>query len=100
MLTKSVSSLEEREKGRNDLLEWINQQKSFVVTWKSKPLKLRVDANTTDLSNVQSIVNSIADKKEELLNAGPEDVQLSRELNSLNELVKKLALVFNVFCCS
>lgn len=89
MLTSSVNNLEEEEKAKNELLEWIEQQKLFIIEWKSKPLKLRIDTNTSDLSNVQATLKLITNKKEESARIiGTEDVLLSQQLNMLRDLVK------------
>lgn len=86
MLTKTVAQLEEAEKFKDELLEWMKQQTTIVAEWKSKPVKLRVEANSADLSNIQAIIPLIDDKRKEASDL-PDNEELLKQLNSLEEFV-------------
>jgi hypothetical protein len=89
MLTKAVSDLEDEEKTSKEILDWVNQQSALVNEMKSKPLKLRADANTSDLTSLQSIIDLIADKKEELFaSSGAVNPEFVKRLNAVDELVR------------
>lgn len=89
MLTKTVAQLEEAEKLKDELQEWMKQQTAVVAEWKSKPVKLRVEANTQDLSNIKSIIPLIEEKRKEITDPDrPEDNELLQQLNSLEEFVR------------
>lgn len=87
MLTKTVAQLEEAEKQKDELLDWMKEQTTIVAEWKSKPVKLRVEANSAELSNIQSIIPLIDDKRKEIPDL-PDDDELSKQLDSLEEFVR------------
>ena len=93
MLSNAVSNLEDEEKMCNEVFDWVAQQLTLVKELTSKPLKLRADANTCDLTNLQSIIDLIADKKEELVAAtGAVNPEFVNRLNAVTELVSVMVL--------
>lgn len=79
-LTSAVNDLEEWEKQRNELLEWINAQKIIISDWISRPTKLRPEGANQELATMNELLVTIGDKRNLLLN----DVPLSCKSFSLN----------------
>ena len=88
MLTKTVAELEEIEKRKEELLDWMKEQTTIVAEFKSKPVKLRVEANSVELSNIQSIIPLIEEKRKEVSHI-PDDKEISKQLDSLEEFVSR-----------
>lgn len=87
-LTKTVTELEELDKIRNELINWLKQQTIIITECKTKPMKLRNDLNKADLSNVEGILPVIKEKVDELEGfKTPENDEILSQLDSLKELV-------------
>lgn len=87
-LTKTVTELEELDKIRSELINWMKQQTIIVTEWKTKPMRLRNDLNKVDLTNVEGILPMIKEKAEELDGfKTPENNEILSQLNSVEELV-------------
>lgn len=66
-LTATVSELEQQQKQRAELLEWIKKQQSLVADWLSRPCKLRPEAAKQELVAMNDILNAVGDKRTQLM---------------------------------
>ena len=88
VLTKAVTNLEEKEKTRNEMLDWVKQQTADVNEWATKPLKLRIDLNATDVTNIQTVIDLLSEKKGQVLELNSaENFELEKELELLEQVV-------------
>ncbi|KAL3268198.1 hypothetical protein HHI36_007323 [Cryptolaemus montrouzieri] len=66
-LTSTVLELQEREKLKADLKDWIGNKRAVINDWKNKPTKLRSDAAKQDLDNMNELLLFIGQRKQHLL---------------------------------
>ncbi|XP_075225316.1 muscle-specific protein 300 kDa isoform X2 [Lycorma delicatula] len=88
-LTANVGELEEKERELAALGQWIKEQLAQVTEWKSKPAKLRADTARAEISAMQELLITVADKKLNLITEGPlgDKAHLGEELDELEELL-------------
>lgn len=63
----SVSELEQQQKQRAELSDWIKKQQVSVNDWLSRPCKLRPEAAKQELATMNDLLASIGDKRSQLL---------------------------------
>lgn len=66
-LIASVSELEEQQKQRAELGDWIQKQQSSVNDWLTRPCKLRPEAAKQELVNMNDLLSAIGDKRSQLM---------------------------------
>lgn len=66
-LTASVSELEQQQKQRAELSDWIRKQQISVSDWLTRPCKLRPEAAKQELVAMNDLLNSIGDKRSQLM---------------------------------
>lgn len=66
-LTASVSELEQQQKQRAELQDWVKKQQSSVSDWLMRPCKLRSEAAQQELVAMNDLLNSIGDKRSQLM---------------------------------
>lgn len=88
-MSLSVSQLEEVEKQKSALKEWIGKQEDAVKEWKSRPNKLRADAAKQDLNAMNELLANIAQRRNHLTTelSGPSgaDSDLAKSLDKLEK---------------
>lgn len=88
-LTTTVSELEELQKQRTSLQEWIQVQHAAISEWASRPTKLRPEAAKQELNAMNELLNTIGDRRTQLLTelSGLEDDESDIEgmLNNLED---------------
>lgn len=88
-MTSTVADFEEKQRQRAALKEWIIAQKATVTDWKLRPTKLRADAAKQDLNNMNDLLISIGQRRNQLQTelpaAGDENVELEKLLDNLEE---------------
>lgn len=62
-----MTELNQLQKQRDDLQNWINKQEQNIADWASKPIKLRPEASKQEISNLNDLLNAIGDKRAELM---------------------------------
>ena len=63
----SVSELEQQQKQRAELGDWIKKQQSSVNDWLSRPCKLRPEAAKQELASMNDLLSAIGEKRSQLL---------------------------------
>ena len=66
-LSTTVSELEQQQKQRTELQEWIKKQQANVADWASRPSKLRPEAAKQELVAMNDLLNNIGDKRSQLM---------------------------------
>lgn len=66
-MTQSVSELEQQQKQRAELQDWIKKQENSVSDWLSRPCKLRPEAAKQELTAMNDLLNTIENKRSQLL---------------------------------
>lgn len=66
-LTASVSELEQQQKQRAELQDWVKKQETTVSDWLTRPCKLRPEAAKQELVAMNDLLNSIGDKRSQLM---------------------------------
>ncbi|XP_070067953.1 muscle-specific protein 300 kDa isoform X15 [Drosophila takahashii] len=96
-LTASVSELEQQQKQRAELQDWVKKQQSSVSDWTMRPCKLRPEAAQQELVSMNDLLNSIGDKRSQLMlemtgSLGDEDTDLDDNIDKLeSELMDAIA---------
>nr|XP_016945201.1 nesprin-1 isoform X29 [Drosophila suzukii] len=96
-LTASVSELEQQQKQRAELQDWVKKQQSSVSDWMMRPCKLRPEAAQQELVSMNDLLNSIGDKRSQLMlemtgSLGDEDTDLDDNIDKLeSELMDAIA---------
>lgn len=87
-----MSELEELQKQRASLQEWINTQQAVVTDWAARPTKLRPEAAKAELNSMNELLNTIGDRRTQLLTelSGLEDDESDIE-GALNNLEDELS---------
>lgn len=66
-LSTTVTELEQLQKQRGELQDWIKKQEAVVGDWASRPCKLRPEAAKQELIAMQDLLNTIGDKRSQLM---------------------------------
>lgn len=66
-LSATVTELEQLQKQRGELTEWIKKQEAAVADWSSRPCKLRPEAAKQELIAMNDLLNSIGNKRSQLM---------------------------------
>lgn len=66
-LSTTVSELEQQQKQRSDLTDWIRRQQAIVADWESRPSKLRPETAKQELVTMNDLLNQIGDKRSQLM---------------------------------
>lgn len=66
-LSTTVSELDQLQKQRNELQDWIKKQEQNIADWESKPIKLRPEAAKQEISLMNDLLNAIGDKRAQLM---------------------------------
>lgn len=66
-LITTVSDLEQQQKRRTELTDWVRKQQNIVNDWVSKPSKLRPEAAKQELSAMNDLLETIGDKRSQLM---------------------------------
>nr|CAD7429520.1 unnamed protein product [Timema monikensis] len=66
-LSSTVSELEELQKQREVLHQWVSEQRATVADWRSKPSKLRPEAARAELAAMNEMMGGIGDRRVRLL---------------------------------
>lgn len=62
-----MAELDQLQKQRDELQNWINKQEQNIADWASKPIKLRQEASKQEISNLNDLLNAIGDKRAQLM---------------------------------
>lgn len=77
------------QKQRADLQDWINNQRTAVTEWCSRPTKLRPEAAKQELNSMNDLLNTIGDRRNQLLTdqsaLEDDDSDLEGALNNLED---------------
>lgn len=66
-LSTSVNELDQLEKQRNELQDWIRKQEQNIADWASRPIKLRPEATQQEINSMNDLLNVIGDKRAQLM---------------------------------
>lgn len=66
-LSTTVNELEQLQKQRGELQDWIKKQQVSVADWESRPSKLRPEAAKLELVSMNDLLNNIGDKRSQLI---------------------------------
>lgn len=66
-LSTTVNELDNLQKQRNDLQEWIKRQEQNIADWVSRPIKLRPEAAKQEISAMNDLLNVIGEKRAQLM---------------------------------
>lgn len=66
-MSTTVSELEQLQKQRTELQQWIKKQQAVVADWVSRPSKLRPEAAKQELVAMNDLLNAIGDKRSQLM---------------------------------
>lgn len=66
-LSTTVSELQNQQKQRAELQDWIKKQQAIVADWASRPSKLRSEAAKQEIVAMNDLLNSIGDKRSQLM---------------------------------
>ena len=96
-MTATVGELEEWQKQRASLQQWITEQNAVVADWRSRPSKLRPEAARAELVAMQELKGEIGERRGKLLTAssGVEDAEprLEDQLNKLETDVSTILVL-------
>lgn len=63
----TVSELEQQQKQRSELSDWIKKQQAIVADWLTRPCKLRAEAAKQELVSMNDLLNVIGEKRSQLM---------------------------------
>lgn len=66
-LSATVTELEQVQKQRGELQDWIKKQEIIISDWASRPCKLRPEAAKQEIIAMNDLLNSIGDKRSQLM---------------------------------
>uniref|UniRef100_A0A1B0C1F9 KASH domain-containing protein n=1 Tax=Glossina palpalis gambiensis TaxID=67801 RepID=A0A1B0C1F9_9MUSC len=66
-LIASVGELEQQQKQRAELADWISKQQVIVSDWMMRPCKLRPEAAKQELMAMDDLLNAVGDKRSHLM---------------------------------
>lgn len=66
-LSTTVSELEQQQKQRSELTDWINKQQAAVNDWASRKSKLRPETAKQELTTMNDLLVSVGDKRSQLI---------------------------------
>lgn len=78
-----AGDFEDKEKQRNEIKEWATSQQSAVNEWKLRPTKLRADAAKQELNNMNDLLNSIQQRRHQLITELPSSDGDNAEIEQL-----------------
>lgn len=90
-LSTTVSELEQQQKQRSELQDWIRRQQVAVADWSSRPSKLRPEAAKQELVAMNDLLNTIGDKRSQLM------TEMTGSCKCL--LIRKLYTFMNKYYC-
>jgi nesprin-1 len=70
-LTSTVSELEEGERQRASLQQWVTEQNAVVADWRSRPAKLRPEAARAELVNMHELLGAIGERRARIMTELP-----------------------------
>ncbi|XP_031632357.1 nesprin-1 isoform X5 [Contarinia nasturtii] len=98
-LQSTVDELDQLQKQRNELQDWIKKQEQNIADWVSKPLKLRPEASKQEIIAMNDLLNAIGDKRAQLMTemtgsfADDDNSDIEQQLDKLeNDLMDAIAL--------
>ncbi|XP_012271233.1 nesprin-1 isoform X8 [Orussus abietinus] len=62
-VAKAVGDLEERNRQKNALRSWVNQQRALCAEWNSRPAKLRAEAARAELDAMNELLANVGERK-------------------------------------
>lgn len=62
-----MTELEQLQKQRGELQDWIKKQDAVVNDWTSRPCKLRPEAAKQEIIQMNDLLNAIGDKRSQLM---------------------------------
>lgn len=93
-LASTVAELEEQERQKSVLKDWIKDQEAVVNEWRLRPAKLRADASAQELNTMNDLFTSIGQKRAQLLTDFPEnDAEVATIEGQLDNLEDDLTTV-------
>lgn len=66
-VSTTVNELDQLQKQRNELQEWIKKQEQNIADWASRPIKLRPEASKQEITAMNDLLNVIGDKRAQLM---------------------------------
>lgn len=66
-LSTTVSELEQQQKQRSELTDWIKRQQVIVNDWASRPTKLRPETAKQELVTMNDLLVVVGDKRQQLM---------------------------------
>lgn len=66
-LSATINELQQLQKQRDELDEWIKKQEIQVSDWASRPNKLRSEAAKQEIIAMNDLLNAIGDKRAQLM---------------------------------
>lgn len=66
-LSTTVNELDQLQKQRSELLDWIRKQEINVNDWATRPNKLRPEAARQEIVAMNDLLNAIGDKRAQLM---------------------------------
>lgn len=66
-LSTTVTELDQLQKQRDELQDWIRKQEQNIADWSSKPIKLRPEASKQEITAMNDLLNTIGDKRAQIM---------------------------------
>lgn len=66
-LSTTVNELDQLQKQRDELQDWIKKQEQNIADWVSRPIKLRPEASKQEIAAMNDLLNVIGDKRAQLM---------------------------------
>lgn len=66
-LSTTVNELDQLQKQREELQDWIKKQEQNIADWASKPIKLRPEASKHEITAMNDLLNTIGDKRAQIM---------------------------------
>lgn len=66
-LSTTVNELDQLQKQRTELQEWIRKQEQNIADWASRTIKLRPEATQQEINSMNDLLNAIGDKRAQLM---------------------------------
>lgn len=66
-----MSEMEEGERQRASLQQWVAEQNAVVTDWRSRPAKLRPEAARAELVNMHEMLGAIGERRARLVSELP-----------------------------
>lgn len=66
-LSATITELEQLQKQRGELQDWLKKQEIAVTDWSSRPCKLRPEAAKQELIAMNDLLNTIGDKRSQMM---------------------------------